>query len=154
METKHPQVPSEMREFAEKSVDQARKAFDGFMAAAKKSVTTFEGSATNVRTTATDVTQKAFGYAEQNVAAAFELAQKLVRAKDLQEAMQLQTEYAQTQFAAMQAQMKELGAMTQRAMNQAGANAQAAAKEAAETAQAAVRKAGEAAAETGGRAKK
>lgn len=38
---------------------------------------------------------------EQNVAAAFELAQKLVRARNVQEAMQLQSEYVRTQFAAM-----------------------------------------------------
>jgi len=47
-------------------------------------------------------------FTEQNVTAAFELAQKLVRARDVQEAMQLQSEYVRTQFAAMQSQAKEL----------------------------------------------
>ena len=154
MDMKTTQIPNEMRDFAEKSVDQARKAFDGFLAAARKSVAHMEGSASNVQATATDMTHKAFGYAEQNLAAAFELAQKLVRAKDMQEALQLQSEYARAQFAAMQAQMKELGAMTQSAMNQANATAQSAAADAAETAQTAARKTGEAVADATGRAKK
>jgi hypothetical protein len=34
-----------MREFAEKSVEQARKAFDGFIGAAKKAVDNAHGSA-------------------------------------------------------------------------------------------------------------
>lgn len=48
------------------------------------------------------------GFTEQNVAVAFELAQKLVRARGVQEAMQLQSEYVRTQFAALQTQAKEL----------------------------------------------
>ena len=52
-------------------------------------------------------------FTEQNVTAAFELAQKLVRARDLQEAMQLQSEYVRTQFAALQTQAKELTSAVQ-----------------------------------------
>ena len=107
------EIPTEMRDFAEKSVEQARKAFDGFMSAAQRTVNTFESSATNVRSNTKDLTQRTFEYAEQNVSAAFDLAQKLVRAKDVQEAMQLQAEYVRSQFAAMQGQMKEFGSMAQ-----------------------------------------
>src|SRR5215211_614419 len=38
------EIPAEMRDFAEKSVDQAKKAFDGFMTAAYKAAGTMEGS--------------------------------------------------------------------------------------------------------------
>ena len=57
----------------------------------------------------------ALGYAEANVKAAFDLASKLVQAKDVQEVMLLQTEFAKTQFAAFQEQTKELGAAFQKA---------------------------------------
>jgi phasin len=110
------EIPAEMRDFAEKSVEQARKAIDGFMGAAQKTVDTLEGSANTVQASATDVTRKTFTYAEQNIAAAFDLAQKMVRAKDMQEAMQYQAEYVRSQFEAMQAQMKDLGSMAQSAM--------------------------------------
>jgi phasin len=110
------EIPAEMRDFAEKSVEQARKAIDGFMGAAQKTMVTFEGSANTVQASAKDVTSKTFAYAEQNIAAAFDLAQKMVRAKDMQEAMQYQAEYVRSQFEAMQAQMKDLGSMAQSAM--------------------------------------
>ena len=51
---------------------------------------------------------------------AFDLAQRMVRAKDMQEAMQIQAEFVRTQFEAMQAQMKEFGSMAQSAMKQPG----------------------------------
>lgn len=125
------EVPTEMRDFAEKSVDQARKAFGGFIGAAEKAVSTFEGSASTMHASASDMTRKSFSYAEQNVSAAFDLAQKLVRAKDVQEAMQLQAEFVRNQFAAMQTQMKEVGTLAQSAVNQAASNVRSAANEAA-----------------------
>lgn len=112
------EVPAEMRDFAEKSVEQARKAIDGFMSAAQKTVDTFEGSANTVQASAKDATRKTFTYAEQNLAAAFDLAQRMVRAKDMQEAMQIQAEFVRTQFEAMQTQMKEFGSLAQNAMKQ------------------------------------
>jgi phasin len=112
------EIPPEMRDFAEKSVEQARKAIDGFIGAAKKTADTLESSATTVQANAKDVSRKTFSYAEQNIAAAFDLAQRLVRAKDVQEAMQIQAEYVRSQFAAMQAQMKEFGSAAQSAMSQ------------------------------------
>jgi phasin len=117
-QTQNYEVPAEMRDFAEKSVEQARKAMDGFIGAAQKTVDTFEGSATTVQASAKDMTRKTFSYAEQNIAAAFELAQKMVRAKDLQEAMQAQAEFVRSQFEAMQTQMKEFGSLAQTAMKQ------------------------------------
>jgi phasin len=118
------EVPAEMREFAEKSVEQARKAIDGFMGAAQKTVDTVEGSATVVQSNAKDATRKTFAYAEQNLAAAFDLAQRLVRAKDMQEAMQAQAEFVRSQYEAMQAQMKEFGSMAQSAMKPPGSGQQ------------------------------
>ncbi|MEZ0172014.1 phasin [Microvirga sp. TS319] len=114
------EIPAEMRDFAEKSVEQARKAIDGFMNAAQKTVDTFEGSANTVQASAKDATRKTFTYAEQNLSAAFDLAQRMVRAKDMQEAMQIQAEFVRTQFEAMQSQMKEFGSLAQSAMKQPG----------------------------------
>ncbi len=114
------EIPPEMRDFAEKSVEQARKAIDGFMSAAQKTADTFEGSAATVQTSARDAARKTFTYTEQNLNAAFDLAQRMVRAKDMQEAMQIQAEFVRSQFEAMQAQMKEFGSMAQSAMKQPG----------------------------------
>jgi phasin len=102
-------VPTQMRQFAEQSVEQARKAVDGFMTAAQKAVATAETQAGAVQTSAKDVGQKAMGFAEQNITNSFEFAQKLVRAKDIQEVMALQQEYLQSQIKAMSEQAKDLG---------------------------------------------
>jgi hypothetical protein len=48
-------------------------------------------------------------YAEQNVAAAFGLAQKLSQAKDFQDLVRIQTEFMQTQLKSLGEQAKDLG---------------------------------------------
>ena len=111
------EVPTQMRQFAEQSLEQARKAVDGFMTAAQKTVTTMEAQATAAQSGAKDVGQKAMGFAEQNIANSFEFAQRLVRAKDLQEVMALQQEFLATQMKAMSEQAKDLGAAGKSAMD-------------------------------------
>ena len=110
------QVPGEMREFAEKSVDQARKAFEGFMGAAQKAAGQAEGTTSSLQANAKTVTEKAMAYAQDNVSAAFDLAQKLVKAKDFSEVLALQSEFAKNQMAAIQTQAKELGEAVQKSM--------------------------------------
>lgn len=105
----HFEVPAEMRAFAEKSVEQARKAFDGFVTAANQAVSSFEGHAAVAHAGAKDITQKAMSFAEDNVASSFDFAQKLVRAKDADEVMKLHTDYVKTQIHTLSEQAKELG---------------------------------------------
>ena len=113
------EIPPEMRAFAEKSVEQARQAFDGFISAAHQAVSTFEGQAETARKGAKDVTEKAMTFAERNIASSFELAQQLVRAKDAQEVMSLQADYIKRQMQALTEQAKELGASTGKAARDA-----------------------------------
>jgi phasin len=68
---------------------------------------------------AKDAVAKAMSFAENNVNAAFDLAQKLVRAKDVSEVLALQSEFAKSQMVAMQTQAKELGAVAQDAITSA-----------------------------------
>ncbi|RDJ23581.1 phasin [Bosea caraganae] len=107
------EIPTEMREFAERSVEQARKAFDGFIDAAHKAVDGAHGSAESARVNTQDATRKAMSYAENNVTAAFDLAQKLVKSKDLTEVMQHQSEFMKSQMTALQTQLKDIGAAAQ-----------------------------------------
>jgi len=109
------EVPREMREFAERSVSQARKAFDGFMGAVQKTSQSVDASAFPPAAAAREVSDKAVAFAQTNVNAAFDVAQKLVHAKDFQEVVAIQTEYLKAQMEAMQAQSRELGAAVQSA---------------------------------------
>lgn len=127
------EVPGEMRDFAEKSVEQARKAFDSFISAARRTADTVQGSADIARSNAQDVSSRGFEYAEQNVNAAFDLAQKLVRSRDVQEAMQHQAEFVRSQFAAIQAQAKEFSGLAQSALQQGAERAKSVMQESADT---------------------
>ena len=68
------------------------------------------------QSSAKDVGEKVMGFAEQNIANSFEFAQKLVRAKDVQELMALQQEFLASQMKAMSEQAKDLGAAGKSAM--------------------------------------
>ena len=109
------EIPSEMRDMAERSVEQARKAFEGFVGAAQKAAGTLHGATSNFQSGAIDVSSKTMSFAEANVRAAFDHAQKLVKAKDMQEVMALQSEYVKSQIAALQDQAKEIGSIVQQA---------------------------------------
>ena len=113
MNTPQYEIPNEMRDLAEKSVDQAQKAFEGFVAAAQKAAGQADNTALSVQNNAKTIGTKAISFAESNVKSAFELAQKMVRAKDLQEISRLQADYARTQLTTMQEQAKELGSIMQ-----------------------------------------
>lgn len=102
------EVPAEMRKFAEQSVEQARQAFDRFVVAAHEAMADFEGRAQAARTGAMDVGGRAMSFAERNMAASFEFAQKLVKARDVEEVVRLQTEYVKAQVQALNEQTREL----------------------------------------------
>ena len=110
------EIPNGLRDFAERSVEQARKAFEGFLTVAQRA-SGVAGEATNTsQSGAKSVGAHVLTYTERNVNAAFDLAQKLVRAKDPQEALTLQNEYLKAQLAALQEQAKELGALVQKSL--------------------------------------
>lgn len=102
-------IPNELRSFAEQSVAQARKAFDGFIEAANKAVGQMQGQAQATHSGATEIAHKSMQYAEENVASAFEFAQKLMRAQNAAEVMGLQSEYLGRQMQALSSQVQELG---------------------------------------------
>ncbi len=128
MNTPSYEIPSDMRDIAEKSVDQARKAFEGFVTAAQKAAGQADDTAASVQSNAKSLGTKAMSFAELNVRTAFDLAQKLVRAKDLQEVFSLQSEYAKSQLTTIQEQAKELGSIVQTAAQGAVNSATSAAR--------------------------
>jgi phasin len=101
-------IPTEMRAFAEQAVEQARKAFDGFIDAANKAVGQMQGQAQAAHSGAAELAHKSMGYAEQNVAATFDFAQKLMKAKDPSEVVSLQSEYVNRQMQTLASQAKDL----------------------------------------------
>jgi phasin len=101
-------IPAEMRTFAEKSVEQARAAFDTFVAATQQAVNTAQSHAMNAQSGARDVGELAMQFAERNISTSFQFAQQLLQAKDAQEVTKLHTDYVTSQMAALAEQAKEL----------------------------------------------
>ena len=55
-------------------------------------------SMTSIPSPGTEISKQALSFTEQNMKAAFEHARKLVHATDLQQAMQIQSEFLRSQF--------------------------------------------------------
>ena len=110
------EIPAEMRDFAIKGVDQARKAFDAFVGAAQKAAEQAEKSPIAIPAGVKELNAKVMTIAQTNAKAAFDHAEALVKAADPQEALSLQTEYLKAQMAALQEQAKELGEAAKTAM--------------------------------------
>jgi phasin len=114
-------IPDEMRAFAEKSVEQARVAFDSFISAAQQAVNTAQTQVLNAQSGAREVGELALRYAEENVAASFEFAQRLVTAKDPGEVAAMHADYVKNQIAVLSDQAKELGKKAGKLAGQSGA---------------------------------
>ena len=109
------EIPKDMRSMAEASFDQARKAFEKFLASAQATAGTIEERGETVRAGAKDIGAKAISYAEKNVQASLDYAQSLLHAKDLTEIMRLHSEYVQAQMRSLAEQASEMGQIISRA---------------------------------------
>ena len=110
------EIPNEMRAVAEQSVEQAKLAFNSYIQAAQEAVSTFEQWVKASQVGAQGITKKAMSFAERNVLSAFEFAQKIVQAKDIQELVRMQTEFVQSQIQVLSEQVKDLGETATTAM--------------------------------------
>lgn len=109
------EIPKEMRSMAEASFDQARQAFEKFVATAQQTAGTIEERGETVRAGAKDIGAKAISFAEKNVQASLDYAQALVHAKDLSEVLRLHGDYVQSQMRTLAEQASEMGQIVSRA---------------------------------------
>jgi phasin len=103
------EIPKDMRSMAEAGFDQARKAFESFLSGAQQTASSMEGRGEAVRSSVREISSKAISYAQHNMTASLDYAEKLVRAKDLSEVMRLHTEYVQGQMKALTDQASDIG---------------------------------------------
>jgi phasin len=112
-------IPDQMRDVADRSVEQARKAIGQYLDATHEAVAKAEGSAKSVRDGAAEVSRQALAYVEENVAASFDFAHRLVQARTVEEIAALQKEFMAKQMASLAEQGKSLGGMMGRAATEA-----------------------------------
>lgn len=105
------EMTQQIRELAEKNVEQARAAYGQYMDAMTQAMGIWsKGIPENQMTSGFKVVQdRAIGFAKQNAEAGFALAADLAKAKDIAEMMSMQNRYAQTQMQSYALQAQELG---------------------------------------------
>lgn len=108
-------IPKDMRSMAEAGFEQARKAFEQFLSGAQKAASALEVRGEEARASAKDISAKAMTFAEKNVAASLDHAQKLLQAKDLSDIMRVHSEYVQTQMRNLAEQASEMTQAVSRA---------------------------------------
>jgi hypothetical protein len=103
------EISADTRKMTEQSMEQVRTAINGYLQFFQR------GIPSNVMGSS-ELSDKVFGYAERNVARAFEFAQRLVQVKDVQDLAKLQIEFTQAQMQALTEQAKDLSETTTKAV--------------------------------------
>ncbi len=108
------EVPAAFREFAEKSVTQAKDNWEKMKAASEEASELIEDSYATASKGASDYGLKLIEVSRANTNATFDYATKLMAVKSLAEAVELSTAHMRKQFESMGAQSKELTALAQK----------------------------------------
>jgi phasin len=110
------QIPQELREFAEKNIEQARAAYGQLTEAMTQAVRAWSAPSTVMASGFKVVQERAIQFAKENADAGFALVRELAKAKDLQDILRLQSNFAQTQMQSCARQAQELGGLMAEAM--------------------------------------
>ena len=104
------EVPQQLRELAERNVEQARAAYTQFIDAMVQATGMWMAAMPSTGMTAgfKVVHDRAIRFAKQNAEACFALASELANAKDIQDVLAIQSRYAQTQMQVYALQAQEL----------------------------------------------
>ena len=103
-----------MREMAQTTLDRAKDAVSKYMTESQKLREKADASVRATYSTAKEMNEKAVAYAEANVRAGFELAERLLQAKNPQEMGTVYQNHLKEQMEKMNAQFRELGSLATR----------------------------------------
>lgn len=104
------EIPQQMRELAEKNIEQARMAYGQFMDAMTQAMTAWLSAPSDAVTSGFKAVQeRAIQFAKENAEGGFALADDLTKAQDLQDVLRLQGSFVQKQMGSYAKQAQELG---------------------------------------------
>jgi phasin len=112
------EVPAAFREFAEKSVSQAKDTYERMKSAAEEATDVLEGTYTTATKGVSDYGLKVIEAVRANTNATFDFCADFVKVKSYSELVELSTSHARKQFEAMTAQTKDLAALAQKVMTE------------------------------------
>jgi phasin len=109
-ETNDPAAP--FRAAAEKSVEQARKAFEDMMGMAQKTVSGLETNSSQLQGKVRDLTRETLDFAGASAEATFALVDRLSKAKSPEEAVAIQKAFVEAQMERLGRQARSFGDTT------------------------------------------
>ena len=112
------EIPQELRQLAEENVERARQLYLQFMDGVGQAMAAWSSASSNVIAPGFhEVQERAVKLANENADAAFKLAKDVAQAKDLQELIDLQTRYVQSQMKWYAYQSQEFGRLMAKAIS-------------------------------------
>jgi phasin len=105
-------VPESVRALAEKTVNQAREAYERGKESLEESIDALERSFDAAGQGATAFNRKLIDIAQRNLNSGFDLAKSLAGAKNLAEIVELQSAFIRSQFDVFASQASEIRALT------------------------------------------
>jgi phasin len=113
------EVPEMVRDFAEKSVQQAKDSYAKFKSAAEDTTDILEDTYTAATKGATEFNLKALEALRLNVNSAFDYTRELLATKTLADAVELSSTHVRKQFEALSTQAKDLTTIAQKVATEA-----------------------------------
>ena len=116
------EMPESVRSIMKASIDQARKAFDTFIAASQKTMSGFEGSSSTATDGLKQLNDKIAEFTRANAESNFKFAMKLADAKQLGDVLELQNAHARELMDTFAKQLEELRDLTTTVVKQSAQN--------------------------------
>jgi phasin len=107
-----PEFPEPLRDLMKMSIEQARRAFDTFVASSDKAWKSVDTTSQSARASLQQLNAKIAEITRANAEANFNLAVKLTECKDVGQAMELQSEHVRTQMEKFVHQLEEMRDLT------------------------------------------
>ena len=116
------EMPESVRSIMKASIDQARKAFDTFIAASQKSMIGFEGPSNTATDGIKQLNDKIAEFTRMNADANFKFAMKLADAKQFGDVLEMQNAHARELMDTFARQLEELRELTTNVVKQSAQN--------------------------------
>lgn len=102
------EIPPEMRDFAEKNVEQSRVAYGQFMEFMSQAMNAWSAPGVPENQNFKILQERAMAFAKENAERSFALASEIAQAKNMQDVVTLQSRYVQTQMQTFGIQAQQL----------------------------------------------
>ena len=119
------EMPESMRNIMKASIDQARKAFETFIAASQQAMTSFDGPANPATDGLKQLNEKIAEFTRLNADRNFSFALKLADAKQLNEVIEMQNSHVRDLMESYARQIEELRTLTAKVVQDSAKSVQA-----------------------------